>query len=62
MKNLAWNVGVIACGFVLVAVCIFLSRAFTTATVGIQLERVSSEVVCAKIVTTDGAALSCWKE
>ena len=45
-----------------VAALIFGMRAFTTATVRLQVERATPSVMCAKIVTSDGAALSCWKE
>lgn len=46
----------------LIAAGIFGMRAFTTATVRLQVERATPTVMCAKIVTSDGAALSCWKE
>ena len=62
MKNFLWLMGLGISALAVIALVVFLSRAFTTATVQIQTSRVSSTVVCAKIVTSDGAALSCWKE
>ena len=62
MKNfLTWFL-IVAVALSAVLGFIYLSRMLTTATVQIQTSRVSPTVVCAKIVTTDGAALSCWKE
>lgn len=56
-----WVIAIIATLF-FIAIIVYASRSFTTATVRIQVERVSDTVQCAKIVTSDGAALSCWKD
>jgi hypothetical protein len=45
-----------------IAIMIFMSRYFTTAIVQIQTSKVTPTVTCAKIVTSDGVALDCWKE
>ena len=62
IKSAAVIAGYAIGGLALIAVVMFASRTFTTATVRLQVERATPTVMCAKIVTTDGAALSCWKE
>jgi hypothetical protein len=37
-------------------------RLFTEATVSVSVIDVAPGVRCAKLITTDGAAISCWKD
>jgi len=62
MKDILQYTLIIFITLVLVGGFVFLGRTFTTATVRLQVERATPTVMCAKIVTSDGAALSCWKE
>ena len=62
MKNAIQYTLIFIVALAFVAALIFGMRAFTTATVRLQVERATPSVMCAKIVTSDGAALSCWKE
>jgi hypothetical protein len=62
MKNIAiWITGIIAFILILGAI-IYLNRWFSNATTPITLHQVKPGITCATMVTSDGAAIDCWKD
>lgn len=43
-------------------ILMFLVRAFSNSATTVVVEEVAPGVMCAKMVTADGAAISCWKD
>jgi len=62
MKSFALN----ALAAVVIVACVFgvvyAMRAFSSATTRITLHEPKPGVTCAAMVTSDGAAISCWKD
>lgn len=43
-------------------IAMFLLRAFSNSVTTVVVDEVAPGVMCAKMVTADGAAISCWKD
>lgn len=62
MKDkLAWAAGVVI-GLVMLLAILYGMRLFSNISTPITVQQVKPGVSCATMVTSDGAAISCWKD
>ena len=62
LKIIGLSVAGIVAILAIIAMVMLFMRGFSSMVTVISVEEVAPGVSCAKMITNDGAAISCWKE